>query len=93
MEKTDVEKIVNIMKETSLHAYLATVDGNQPRVRSVSPIIEDDLSIWITTYSGSRKVKQIGDNPKVCLAFVSQPNSDKSAVVINEAKVIDDSEI
>ena len=90
MSRADEQKIVSIMKENSLHAYLATCDGDQPRVRTVSPIVEDDMSIWVTTGSTSRKVKQIRQNPKICLAFVEQPNGDKAATVIGEARIIPD---
>jgi uncharacterized pyridoxamine 5'-phosphate oxidase family protein len=44
---SDKEKIVTIMKANSRHTYFATCDGDQPFVRPVSPIVEDDLSIWI----------------------------------------------
>lgn len=88
MNSSNRQKIVAIMKENSLHAYLATCDGDQPRVRPVSPIVEDNMSIWVTTYSTSRKVKQIRQNPKICLAFVKQPRGDKTAIVIGEAKII-----
>lgn len=90
MNSSDMEKIVSIMKENSLHAYLATTDGNQPMVRPVSPIVEPDLSLWITTYSTSRKISQIEKNPNICLAFVEQPSGDKSATVIGKAKIIND---
>jgi len=92
MNLSDEQKIVSIMKNNSLHAYLATCDGDQPRVRPVSPIVEDDMSIWITTYRTSRKVQQIEKNPKICLAFVEQPNGDKAATVIGKAKIISDME-
>jgi general stress protein 26 len=78
------------MKANSLHAYLATCDGDQPRVRPVSPIVEDDMSIWVTTGGTSRKVKQIRQNPKICLAFVELPDGDKAAIVIGEAKMMPD---
>jgi general stress protein 26 len=87
---SDEQKIVSIMKDNSLHAYLATSDGDQPRVRPVSPIVEDDMSVWVTTYGTSRKVRQIRENPKICLAFVEQPNGDKAATVIGEADIIPD---
>lgn len=90
MAVSDVEKIVEIMRKCCLHAYLATCDGDRPRIRPVSPIVEDDLSIWITTYRSSRKVRQIEDNPKVCLAFVEQPRGDSAAVVEGEAGIVDD---
>ncbi len=88
MSLSDEQKIVFIMKKNSLHAFLATCDGDQPKVRPVSPIVEDNMSIWITTYSTSRKVKQIRQNPKICLAFVEQPRGDKAAIVIGEAEII-----
>ena len=92
MNISDKQKIVAIMKENSLHAYLGTCDDGEPRVRPVSPIIEDNMSIWVTTFGTSRKVKQIQRNPKICLAFVELPSGDKSAIVIGEAKIIADLE-
>jgi general stress protein 26 len=85
-------ELTPIMKDNSLHAYLATCDGDQPTVRPVSPIVEDETTIWITTYASSRKVRQIQRNPKICLAFVEQPNGDKAATVIGEAKIIQKTE-
>jgi general stress protein 26 len=88
MESSEKQKMIAIMKENSLHAYLATCDDDQPVVRSVSPIVEDDASIWVTTFCSSRKVKQIQNNPKICLAFVEQPGGDKAAVVFGEAEIV-----
>jgi general stress protein 26 len=78
------------MRRCCLHAYLATCDGDRPCVRLVSPIVEDDLTLWVTTYRSSRKVTQILANPRVCLAFVEQPRGDSAAVVEGEARVVDD---
>lgn len=92
MNSSDKQIMITIMKENSLHAYLATCDCDQPRVRPVSPIVEDNMSVWITTYSSSRKVKQIRQNPKICLAFVEQPQGDKVAFLIGKAEIIQDLE-
>jgi general stress protein 26 len=92
MSISDEQKIVSIMRDNYLHANLATCDGDQPRVRTVSPIVEDDMSMWITTRSTSRKVKQLRENPKICLAFVEPPEGDKAVTVIGEAQLIPDSE-
>jgi len=90
MGASDEQKIVSIMKDNSLHASLATCDGDQPRVRTVSPIVEDDMSMWVTTRSTSRKVKQLRENPKICLVFVEPPDGEKAATVIGEARIIPD---
>jgi general stress protein 26 len=89
---SDERLIVEIMKKNCLHAYLATADGDQPFVRPVSPIVEDDMSIWVTTFSTSRKVSHVCQNPKICLAFVEQPQGDKAAFVFGEAYAISDIE-
>jgi len=88
MNLSDKQKIIAIMKKTCLHAYLATCDGDQPRVRPVSPIVENNLSVWVTTFNTSRKLRQIQQNPKICLTFVEQPSGDKSATIIGQAEII-----
>jgi len=92
MDLSDEQKIVSIMKDNYLYANLATCDGDQPRVRIVSPVVEDDMSIWVTTRSTSRKINQLRENPKICLAFVEPPEGDKSVTVIGEAQIIPDLE-
>ncbi|MCX8014522.1 MAG: pyridoxamine 5'-phosphate oxidase family protein [candidate division WOR-3 bacterium] len=90
MKLTDKQRIVKIMKETLGHTYFATSDKDQPIIRSMTPVVEDDMTIWIITYSTSRKVKQIKKNPKVCLFFTKQPNGDKTVCVLGKAKIITD---
>ena len=92
MHLSDKQKIISIMKDNFLFASLSTSDGDQPRVRTVSPIVEDDMSIWVTTRNTSRKVKQLQKNPKICLAFVEPPEGDKAATVIGEALIIPDTD-
>ena len=92
MNPPDEQKIVSIMKDNYLYANLATCDGDQPRVRIVSPVVEDDMSIWVATRSTSRKINQLRENPKICLAFVEPPEGDKSVTVIGEAQIIPDLE-
>jgi len=92
MNLSDEQKIISIMKDNFLFASLSTSDGDQSRVRTVSPIVEDDMSIWVTTRSTSRKVKQLQKNPKICLAFVEPPEGDKAATVIGEALIIPDAD-
>jgi general stress protein 26 len=90
MATTDKQKIVKIMKKASDFAFFATGDGDQPRVRAVSPLVENDMSIWVATMLSSRKVQQIRKNPKVNLAFVVPPNGEQSATVMGEAEIIKD---
>jgi general stress protein 26 len=90
MANADREKIPSILKRTAAHAFLATCDGDAPVIRSVSPSVEDDLSMWIATFANADKVKQIRKNPNVCLHFVSLPNGDQGATVRGRAALIED---
>ncbi len=89
MSLSGKQKLVAIMKKNSSHAYLATCDGDQPIIRSMSTIVENDMSIWMATSGRSRKVKQLKKNPNICLAFVKQPNGEQSSFVIGKVKMVD----
>jgi general stress protein 26 len=90
MAVSDKAQLAEMMKAMSGHAYLATCDGDQPVVRSVSPIVEKDLSLWVTTSAHANKVKQIRKNPKVCLFFVEQPAGEKAAAAYGKAEIVSD---
>ncbi len=49
-------------------AYLATADGNQPKVRVVHPAFEGER-VWVATGRGSAKARQIGKNSNVELFY------------------------
>lgn len=49
-------------------AYLATVEGGQPRVRVVFPAFEG-RALWIATKPGSPKARQMRRDPRVELFF------------------------
>ena len=90
MGSGDREKVLGIIRASAAHAFLATCDGDAPVTRSVSPIVEDDLSMWIATFANADKVKQIRKNPNVCLHFVSLPDGDQAATVRGRAVLVED---
>jgi general stress protein 26 len=90
MTTSDRRKIVEIMKKARNLAFLATSDGNQPRVRPMATMMQDDLSLWMATSAKSRKVQQIRKNPKVNLVFVVPPEGDQAVTVIGEAETVSD---
>lgn len=90
MAGSEKDKIVQIMKETAGFAFMATCDGDAPTVRWVSPIVEDDLSIWVTTSASSNKVRRIRKNPKVSLLFADSPKGEREATVQGKAELISD---
>ena len=49
---------------------LATIDGDQPRVRPVSPVRTDGFVIYVANLRMYQKTAQIAANPKVELCYV-----------------------
>ena len=90
------EKINELKEEVWRHfkdfqyVFLATVEGNQSRVRPVT-LIYFDKRFWITTDTESAKVKQIQGDPNIefCL-YLQEGDKDGYVRVSGMAKVIKD---
>jgi len=50
--------------------YLATLDGDQPRVRPVSPVRTDGFTVYVANLRGYHKTAEIEANPKVELCYL-----------------------
>lgn len=51
---------------------LATLDGDQPRVRPVSPVRVDGFTIYIANLRAYHKTGEIAANPKVELCYLAE---------------------
>jgi uncharacterized pyridoxamine 5'-phosphate oxidase family protein len=50
--------------------YLATMDGDQPRVRPVSPVRTDGFTVYVANLRSYHKTEEIAANPKVELCYL-----------------------
>ena len=50
---------------------LATIDGDQPRLRPVSPVKSDGFTVYIANLKSYGKTGEIAANPKVELCYMS----------------------
>jgi general stress protein 26 len=50
--------------------YLATMDGNQPRLRPVSPVRTDGFTVYVANLRSYHKTIEIAANPKVELCYL-----------------------
>jgi general stress protein 26 len=51
--------------------YLATIDGDQPRLRPVSPVKTDRFTVYVANLRSYHKTAEIQANPKVELCYLS----------------------
>jgi general stress protein 26 len=51
---------------------LATMDGDQPRVRPVSPVRTEGFTVYVANLRGYHKTQEIAANPKVELCYLDE---------------------
>jgi len=83
-----------IMSETT-YCGLVTVDSlGQPQIRTMNPFpVKEDFVIWFATSRTSRKVREIKNNPKVCVYFADHISAKGYVNINGSATVIDDKEL
>jgi general stress protein 26 len=50
--------------------FLATIDGDQPRLRPVSPVRTDRFTVYVANLRGYHKTTEIATNPHVELGYL-----------------------
>ena len=71
----DPEELPSLARKVIKEAkfpMLATIDGDQARLRPVSPVREDGFTIYVANLQGYHKTAQIAANPNVELCYLSQ---------------------
>lgn len=83
-----------IIRETT-YCGLVTIDSTgQPQVRTMNPFpANDELITWFATSRTSRKVREIKNNPKVCVYFANHLSAKGYVNIAGIAEVIDDKEL
>jgi general stress protein 26 len=74
--------------------YLATIDGDQPRLRPVSPVKTDRFTVYIANLRAYHKTIEIATNPKVELGYMdhghNQVRITATAEVIHERNLLEE---
>src|SRR5919109_46598 len=68
--------------------YLATIDGDQPRLRPVSPVKTDGFTVYIANLRNYHKTVEITANPKVELCYLDDHHDQVRITAV--AEVVDD---
>jgi uncharacterized pyridoxamine 5'-phosphate oxidase family protein len=71
--------------------YLASVDGDQPRVRPVSPVLTEGFTVYIANLRSYQKTREIAENPKVELCYLSDRHD--QVRITGVAATVDDREL
>ncbi len=65
------EEAIDIIRDAGF-GFLATVDGNKPRVRPMMPYLSEEGELLLALLGRSRTIPQIKANPNVEVCFVDR---------------------
>ena len=73
---------------------LASIDGDQPRLRPVSPVRTDGFTVYIANLRAYHKTVEIAANPKVELCYLDKEHNQVritgTAVIVEDREVLQD---
>jgi general stress protein 26 len=64
-----VERALGVI-QADRFPHLATIDGDQPRLRPVSPVRTDRFTVYVANLRGYHKTGEIAANPRVELCYL-----------------------
>ena len=70
---------------------LASIDGDQPRVRPVSPVRTDGFTVYVANLRGYHKTQEIAANPNVELCYLNDQHD--QVRITGVAEVVDDRDL
>ena len=91
----DLQDCIKFAMENPL-CYIATTDGDQPRVRAVLMWFANENGFYFSTLSPKEMSKQLHKNPKVEVCFYNNPaemQNAKAMRVTGEIEFLDDEEL
>ena len=65
------QRALEVMNEARF-PQLASIDGDQPRLRPVSPVRTDGFSVYVANLRSYHKTGEIEANPKVELCYLDE---------------------
>ncbi len=72
---TQVEALARQVLENDRFPYLATMDGDQPRLRPVSPVRTEGFMVYVANLRRYHKTAEIEANPKVELCYLDKDHN------------------
>ena len=94
IEPSEVLKLARAVLAADRFPQLATIDGDQPRLRPVSPVKTDGFIVYVANLRSYHKTAEIAANPKVELCYVdaghNQVRITGLAEVVTERAVLEE---
>jgi general stress protein 26 len=90
---TVLQRALDLVKNNRF-PMLATTDGDQPRVRPVSPVRTEGFTVYVANLKNYHKTREIAHNPNVELCYIDEDHNQVritgKAEVLTDRKVLED---
>lgn len=83
-----VRELAEAVLKADRFPYLATIDGDRPRVRPVSPVRTDGFTVYVANLKSYHKTGEIAANPNVELCYLDTHHD--QVRITGVAQVVDD---
>ena len=71
VDPSELPRLARAVIAADRFPFLATVDGDRPRLRPVSPVRTDGFTVYVANLKSYHKTGEIAANPRVELAYLS----------------------
>jgi uncharacterized pyridoxamine 5'-phosphate oxidase family protein len=72
IDPTQLPALAQAVMRNARFPQLASLDGDQPRLRPVSPVRTDGFTAYVANLKGYHKTAEIAANPKVELCYLDE---------------------
>ena len=91
LDETQVLELAQEVISADRFPHLATIDGDQPRLRPVSPVRTDGFVVYIANLRSYHKTQEIAANPKVELCYLAANHN--QVRITGNAELVTDREL
>lgn len=91
VDPSQVRSLAQRVIHSDRFPYLASIDGDQPRLRPVSPVRTDGFTVYVANLRSYHKTVEIAANPKVELCYLDQEHD--QVRITGVAQVVDDRQV
>ena len=75
IDPTQIPELSRAIVSKVKFPVLATIDGDQPRVRPVSPVRTEGFTVYVANLKSYHKTQEIAENPKVELCYIDEDHN------------------
>ena len=87
----ELQRLANGVLSADRFPCLASMDGDQPRLRPVSPVRTDGFTVYVANLRSYQKTEEIASNPKVELCYLD--GNHNQVRITGVARIVEDRQI